>query len=73
MIVLSVKFMHTKFDQNKKLTMEQINLDQNPMACRKVNYMCFEQVDNQIGGQFIRNIFKSNDGAQEFNDGAAPS
>ena len=42
--------------------------------------MCFEQVDNQIGGQFIRNIFKFNDGTgilmdgtQEFNEGAAPS
>ena len=32
--------------------------------------MCFEQVDNQIGGQFIRTIFKFNDGSRNFNDGA---
>ena len=32
--------------------------------------MCFEPVDNQIGGHFIRNILKFNDGADNFNDGA---
>ena len=32
--------------------------------------MCFEPVDNKIGGQFIRNIFKFNVGAGNFNDGA---
>ena len=32
--------------------------------------MCFEPVYNQIGGQFIRNIFRFNDGADNFNGGA---
>ena len=29
--------------------------------------MCFEPVYNQIGGQFIINIFRFNDGADNFN------
>ena len=32
--------------------------------------MCFEPVDNQIGGHFLRNIFKFNNRADNFNDRA---